>query len=177
MEKFNFVAEKTVLSLIHIKKNAERQRPYFTNDERVALMKEIGFGIWSVDGFKCDHCERTEPEVKLALCSACKDVWYCVGSDCFKLGWKRRHKKECISKEKMEYTLDSDCLNDIRNGAVRVCPNLLANESHYFIAYDLKNQEAFEVLSDRTINCIGRKKMDDNDKYEMADRIAKKFFS
>ena len=63
-------------------KKEESKRPYFTNKERVALMKEVGFNIWSIEGFKCNNCGKTEPYVKLSLCSGCANVWYCEVSEC-----------------------------------------------------------------------------------------------
>ncbi len=74
-------------------------RPYFSHDERLDLMKELGFGMYSNNGLKCSCCGKTDLELaklkkKLELCSNCKGVWYC-GRECQKKAWKNGHSKSC----------------------------------------------------------------------------------
>jgi len=75
-------------------------RPYFSHDERLDLMKELGYGMYSDNSLKCGCCGKTDLELaklkkKLVLCATCKGVWYC-GRECQKEAWKKGgHGKIC----------------------------------------------------------------------------------
>ena len=79
-------------------------RPYYTNDERLDLMKELGIGLYSDARYRCSTCGKTKSSAngdggvkKLSLCSRCSDVWYC-GAECAKKGWSAGgHKQLCGS--------------------------------------------------------------------------------
>lgn len=47
--------------------------------------------------FICGTFGKTEPEVKLSCCSACKSAWFC-SQECLKQAWKGGHKKICGSR-------------------------------------------------------------------------------
>jgi len=77
-------------------------RPYFSHDERLDLMKELGIGMYSDNSLKCGCCGKTDLELatlkkKLVLCANCKGVWYC-GRECQKEAWKKGHSKICGEK-------------------------------------------------------------------------------
>lgn len=71
-------------------------RPYFSINEHLDLMKELGFGMYSADRYKCSFCcNKTYMEgMKLSLCLKCKWAWYC-GPECTKKAWKSWYRKTC----------------------------------------------------------------------------------
>ena len=71
------------------------QRPYFTKDEYLDLMKELAYGIYSPSSQKCLHCGKTE---NLSLCSGCKRAWFC-DKTCAAKSWKAGHKGSCGPKK------------------------------------------------------------------------------
>jgi len=71
------------------------QRPYFTKDEYLDLMKELAYGIYSPSAQKCLHCGKTE---NLSLCSGCKGAWFC-NKTCATKSWKAGHKGSCGPKK------------------------------------------------------------------------------
>ncbi|KAL9187588.1 hypothetical protein ACHAXT_001691 [Thalassiosira profunda] len=78
-------------------------RPYFSRDERLGLMKELGIGTYSAGRYQCHACGRTKSKrsgqdrvKELSLCSGCAEVWYC-SVECSKKGWKGGHKQQCGS--------------------------------------------------------------------------------
>ena len=90
---------------VRVKMNEKgASRPYFTKDERLALMKELGVGLYSDARYKCSTCgikpksnTKDGGVKKLSLCSRCSDVWYC-GAECAKKGWTvGGHKQSCGS--------------------------------------------------------------------------------
>ena len=69
-------------------------RPYFSHDERLDLMKELGFGLYSDNGLKCSCCGKTDSELakkKLVLCANCK------GCGTAEENVKRRHGRMVIA--------------------------------------------------------------------------------
>ena len=79
-------------------------RPYYSRDERLDLMKELGIGLYLDARYNCATCGKTKSSAKgdggvkqLSLCSRCSDIWYC-GAECAKIGWKEGgHKEVCGS--------------------------------------------------------------------------------
>ena len=94
MSKANGMGIRIMRCLMHIKLNNGVQRPLFSAEERLDLMEELSFGMYSTAQYKCHCCKKTNPEVKLSLCSGCSGVWYC-GKECSKKGWKDGHKQYC----------------------------------------------------------------------------------
>jgi hypothetical protein len=84
---------------LEIKIQRGTTRPIFSHNERLDLMKELGFGMYSDDGLKCACCGKTDLDLAklnktLVLCAKCKGVWYC-GRECQKKSWKGGHRKSC----------------------------------------------------------------------------------
>lgn len=65
-------------------------RPYFTDEEREALFKEMSCGFYSKELYKCLECGKSSG---LRLCSSCHHALFC-GKECQTKAWKN-HKKDC----------------------------------------------------------------------------------
>ena len=151
VRKTNGMTNQIIRSLMHIKLMKGIQRPLFSTKERLDLMEELNFGVYSADRFKCNCCQKTAPEVQLSLCSACSDVWYC-GNECAKKAWKAGHKKSCghphfdsgadppiFSSE--EFDEDGFCL---------LSSVLSGDGNQLIICKDKESGELFEALTDET---------------------------
>ncbi|KAG7360168.1 MYND finger domain containing protein [Nitzschia inconspicua] len=67
-------------------------RPIFSIDEINAYEKELGFGMYSSQKYKCATCSVPRSKMRLTRCK-CERIWYC-GEPCYREDWKN-HKKTC----------------------------------------------------------------------------------
>ena len=109
MEKVNIWPHTMIRMTIKLKMQNGIQRPYFTKEEHLDLMKELAYGIYSPSSQKCTCCGKTE---NLSLCSGCKDAWFCDKA-CAAKCWKAGHKDKCGT---MKYS--GDKLGQVQEGAV-----------------------------------------------------------
>ena len=87
----------SILLRLTVEQKKGASRPYFSNDERLDFMKELGFRMYSDNNLKCSCCDKSDLELaklknKLVLCASCKGAWYC-GRDCQKKDRKKGHSK------------------------------------------------------------------------------------
>ena len=99
MRKTDVLPHKLISLSVKMKMDAKgASRPFYTRDERLALMKELGVRMYADSRYKCSTCGKTKGDEgvkQLSLCSRCSDVWYC-GAECSKKGWKTGgHKQLC----------------------------------------------------------------------------------
>ncbi len=48
--------------LLKVEQKKGASRPYFSNDERIDLMKELGFRVYSDNNLKCSCCDKSDLE-------------------------------------------------------------------------------------------------------------------
>ena len=129
-------------------------RPYFSHDERLDLMKELGFGMYSNNGLKCSCCGKTDLELaklkkKLELCSSCKGVWYC-GRECQKAAWKNGHSKSCGKTTGLQQTMQVSRLTDSQLNLGHVCLLRKTHDSSILILMkDKSTDQIFDALTDQ----------------------------
>ena len=154
VQKTNGTSSRIIRSLMHIKLKGGIQRPLFATKERLDLMEELNFGVYSTNRFKCNCCQKTAPEVKLSICSACSDVWYC-GNECAKKAWKAGHKKSCGQPHfSLSSGADPPLLNtdeEIDEDGFSVLVDVINGGHQWIICKDKESGEYFEALTDETM--------------------------
>ena len=154
VRKTNGMSNRIIQSLMHIKLKGGIQRPLFATEERLDLMEELNFGVYSANRFKCKCCRKTAPEVKLSLCSACSDVWYC-GNECAKKAWKAGHKKSCgqphfgLSSGADPPMLNTD--DEFDEDGFSLLADVINGGHQWIICKDKESGEHFEALTDETM--------------------------
>ena len=111
------VIPEIMLTLVESKYAEKMQRPLFAAAEINKYEKELGFGIFDEDHYKCHHCGKSRVDGKLILCNGCDRSWVC-DEECHFAGWKS-HKKYCRNdlrwrREPIE-TVQPEEYNEMRN--------------------------------------------------------------
>ncbi len=128
-------------------------RPYFSHDERLDLMKELGLGLYSDNGLQCSCCGETDSELaklkkKLVLCANCKGVWYC-GRECQKKAWKNGHNKSCGKTPDLQTEHVSE-LSSAQLKLGRLCLFRKKHDSSILVLLrDKSNDQIFDALTDQ----------------------------
>ena len=129
------------------------ERPYFSHDERLDLMKELGFGMYSDNSLKCSCCEKTDLELaklkkKLVLCANCKGAWYC-GRQCQKEAWKKGHSKIC-GKAKGVQSMQVSYIAASHFGLGHLCLYRDSRDSSVLVLLkDKSTDQIFDALTDQ----------------------------
>ena len=128
-------------------------RPYFSHDERLDLMKELGYGMYSDNSLKCGCCGKTDLELaklkkKLVLCATCKGVWYC-GRECQKEAWKKGHSKICGEKAGVQ-TKQVSVASYAQIRAGRLCLYCDKHDPSIRVLFkDRSTDQTFDALTDQ----------------------------
>jgi len=192
MRKTDVLPNQLIRLSVKLKMKEEgASRPYFTRDDRLDLMKELGIGLYSDTRYKCSTCGKTKSTTKgddgvkqLSLCSRCSDVWYC-GAECAKKGWSEGgHKHSCgsLSVEQPLQVTDmamtvifSDMCTGVSIVDNKSCDQLLvlAREKSFFKKVGSKMTEGvYDVLTDKEVEMEVNEKGADTDGSLMEDMMA-----
>ena len=183
MRKTDVLPHKLISLSVKMKMDAKgASRPFYTRDERLALMKELGVGMYADSRYKCSTCGKTKGDEgvkQLSLCSRCSDVWYC-GAECSKKGWKTGGHKQLCGRLPVEQPIkltemSINVLTSEMLTGVSIIDNT-AGDSLLVLAKDSKKSildgEVYDVLTNETVEIVQDQNRANTDGGMMRDLMA-----
>lgn len=131
-------------------------RPHYTSQERDAIEKELGLGIYEVSSYRCSHydCEKEPSDaVTLMLCDCCNEKWFC-SKECTEVAWRGGHRPNLLSPDFMaieQNEVSSSVIGRDKNAFSVHALNGPAGPTIVSILYDPKTDQYYDSLTDQKV--------------------------
>ena len=124
----------SILLRLTVEQKKGASRPYFSNDERLDFMKELGFRMYSDNNLKCSCCDKSDLELaklkkKLVLCASCKGAWYRIVEETAKRRIGRRVTASFMERLQVRRRSRCDIYRVVRSDLV-ICVRIATSMIH-----------------------------------------------